>query len=55
MAVDREEHIPSSRNIGVAWMIFIFGFGLLLGVVAVPALAERGLLEQVMVDPDGCT
>ena len=52
MAVDREEHIPRSRNIGVAWMILVFGFGLLLGVVAVPALAERGLLEQVMVDPE---
>lgn len=30
----------------------MFGFGLLLGVVAVPALAERGLLEQVMADPE---
>ena len=52
MAVEREEHISNSRNIGVSWVALMFGFGLLLGVVAVPVLAERGLLEQVTADPE---
>ena len=52
MAVEREEHIPRSRNIGVSWVALIFGFGLLLGLVSVPALAERGLLEEVTADPE---
>ena len=52
MAVDREENIPRSRNIGVSWVALIFGFGLLLGLVAVPALAERGLLAEVTADPE---
>ncbi len=52
MAVDREENIPTSRNIGVSWIVLMFGFGVLLGVVAVPALADQGMLEQVMVDPE---
>ena len=30
----------------------MFGFGLLLGLVAVPALTERGLLDQVTADPE---
>ena len=33
-------------------MALIFGFGLLLGLVSVPALAERGLLEEVTADPE---
>ena len=41
-----------SRNIGVSWVALIFGFGLLLGLVAVPALAERGLLAEVTADPE---
>ena len=52
MAIDREESIPRSRNIGVSWVVLMFGFGLLLGVVAVPALGERGLLDQVTADPE---
>ncbi len=52
MAVEREESIPRSRNIGVSWVALIFGFGLLLGLVSVPALAERGLLEEVTADPE---
>ena len=42
MAVARESHINSSRNIGTLWVIFIFGFALLMGLVAAPALIERG-------------
>ena len=52
MAVEREESIPRSRNIGVSWVALIFGFGLLLGLVSVPALAERGLLDEVTADPE---
>ena len=42
MAVDSESSINRSRNIGTLWIIFIFGFGLLMGLVAAPALIERG-------------
>ena len=43
MAVDREENLNRSRNIGAVWVILIFGFGLLMGLVAAPALADRGV------------
>ena len=49
MAVEREEHINRSRNIGAVWVILIFGFGLLTGLVAAPALLEQG---QVLPDPE---
>lgn len=52
MAVEREEHMPTSRNISVSWVVLMFGFGLLLGIVAVPALMERGLFDQVLADPE---
>ena len=42
MAVDREINIKSSRNIGTLWVIFIFGFALLMGLVGAPALLDRG-------------
>ena len=42
MAVDREANINSSRNISVLWIILIFGFALLMGLVAAPALLDRG-------------
>ena len=42
MAVDREENINRSRDISTLWIIFIFGFALLMGLVAAPALLERG-------------
>ena len=42
MAVDSESSINRSRNIGTLWIVFIFGFGLLMGLVAAPALIERG-------------
>ena len=42
MAVDRESNINRSRNIGVLWIIFIFAFALLMGLVAAPALIGRG-------------
>ena len=52
MAVDSEKRVRSSRNIGVSWMTLIFGFGLLLGLVAVPALSEQGKLDEVIADPE---
>ena len=52
MAVEHEESIPNSRNVGVSWVVLMFGFGVLLGVVAVPALTERGLLDLVTADPE---
>ena len=52
MAVNSEEHLSGTRNISVSWVALVFAFGMLLGVVAVPALAERGMLDEVMLDPE---
>ncbi len=57
MAIESEEKVTSSRNIGVAWLVFIFGFGFLLGVVARPALVEMGLMGELageggLLDPE---
>ena len=43
MAVGGEEKIRPSRNIGTTWVLFIFGLGFLVGLVAKPALAEAGI------------
>lgn len=43
MAVGGEGKIGPSRDIGTAWVFFIFGLGFLLGLVARPALAEAGI------------
>ena len=42
MAVDREENINASRNVSIMWVVFIFGLALLTGLVAAPALLDRG-------------
>ena len=52
MAVESEERIPACRNIGTLWSALIFSFGLLLGLVALPALGEVGRLEVVTADPE---
>ena len=51
MAVESEEKIKPSRNIGIVWIVAIFSFGFLFGLVARPALAEMGLLDAV-TDPE---
>ena len=43
MAVDREANIKRSRNIATVWLVFIFGLALLVGLVAAPALLDRGI------------
>jgi sodium/proline symporter len=52
MAVESEAKIPASRNIGVAWLILIDLFAILTGLVALAALAEVGMLAEVMQDPE---
>ena len=47
MAIESEERITSGRNIGVTWVILIFSFGFLLGLVARPALTEMGLMGEL--------
>ena len=47
MAVEREDMVTTSRNIGAAWIVLIFSFGFLLGLVARPALVEIGMLGAV--------
>ena len=43
MAVDREENLGRSRNVGLLWLVLIFGFALLMGLVAAPALLSLGI------------
>ena len=43
MAVDREENLAKSRNTGLLWLLLIFGFALLMGLVAAPALLAQGM------------
>ena len=52
MAVESESTIPMSRNVGTAWMTLVYVFALLLGLVALPALAEIGRLDEVLDDPE---
>ncbi len=51
MAIDKESNIPSSRDISTLWTTLIFAFGLLLGLLAYPALLEVGMLDAV-ADPE---
>ena len=43
MAVQRESDISRSRNVGAVWVVLIFFFALLMGLVAAPALLDRGI------------
>ena len=43
MAMDRERDIPRSTYISLGWTTLMFCFGLLMGLVAAPALAARGV------------
>ncbi len=52
MAVEKEEKIPASRNIGTVWIALIFSLGFLLGLVARPALTEIGMLAVAEQDSE---
>ena len=52
MAVESEKRIGPSRDIGTLWGLLIFSFGLMLGLVALPALGEVGRLDAVTADPE---
>ena len=52
MAVESEAKIPLARNIGTVWMLALYLFALLLGMVALSALAEAGRLDEVLADPE---
>ena len=43
MAVQRESDIKRSRNFGAVWVVLIFLFALLMGLVAAPALLDQGI------------
>ena len=57
MAIESEEKMARSRNIGVTWIVLIFSFGFMLGLVARPVLMEMGLMgeltgEEGLFDPE---
>ena len=49
MAVDREENLGKSCYTGLVWLVLIFGFALLMGLVAAPALLSQGI---ALPDPE---
>ncbi len=52
MAVESEAQIGPSRDLGTAWIILMLGLGLLLGLVALPALSQANMLAEVTADPE---
>ena len=50
MAVESEAAIPLGRNVGTAWMLLVYAFALLVGLVALPALQDLGRLDEVLAD-----
>ena len=50
MAIESEDKMSHSRNIGVTWITFIFSFAFLVGLVARPALMEMGLMGELTGD-----
>ncbi len=51
MAIEKEEKISASRNIGVAWLFLITIFGLAIGWMARPALEQAAVLAAA-ADPE---
>ena len=51
MALQRDDQVAKSRRISVAWLVAVFALAVLLGVIARPALAEIGMLDQA-ADPE---
>ena len=51
MALEREDQVARSRRISVAWLISVFALAVILGLIARPALAEIGMLDQA-ADPE---
>ena len=47
MAIESEDKIPASRNIGAAWLLAMFACGMVLGWAARPALEQAGMLAAV--------
>ena len=50
MAIESEDRITTSRNIGITWIVLIFSFAFLVGLVARPALTEMGLMGELTGD-----
>ena len=51
MALQRDDQVAKSRRMSVAWISAVFLLAVLLGVVARPALAGVGMLDQA-ADPE---
>jgi sodium/proline symporter len=52
MAIQSDDSIPGARNLDTVWVLIIFFFALLLGLAAGSALAEGGMLAEVIEDPE---
>ena len=51
MALERDDQVAKSRRLSVAWLVAVFVLAVLLGVIARPALAGVGMLDQA-ADPE---
>ena len=50
MSLESEDKVKPSRNIGTIWLILIFSFGFLMGLMARPAMEEMGLIGSLAGD-----
>ncbi|MCY3611016.1 MAG: sodium/proline symporter [Gemmatimonadetes bacterium] len=51
MAIEREDHIPRSRNLSFVWLVLVYSLALVVGLVAHSALTESAMLGEV-TDPE---
>ncbi len=52
MAIESEDKISSSRNIGMTWITATYFFSMAVGLLALPVLIETGVLDQIIEDPE---
>ncbi len=52
MAIESEDKISSSRNIGLTWITATYFFSMAVGLLALPVLIENGVLDQIIDDPE---
>ena len=52
MAIESEDQMNKSRNIGVFWLAATYGASIVFGLLALPVLIHLGVLDQIVADPE---
>ena len=52
MAIESEDKMSKSRNVGVFWLAATYGSSILFGLIALPVLIQLGILDQIVADPE---